>query len=166
MIMHAGYTIRNAISALDMQRAAILFREYQQWLDVDLCFQGFEQELSGLPGDYAPPGGTLLLADREDESVGCVALRPVAEGVCEMKRLYVRDGARGSGLGRALAIEVIESARRLGYQTMRLDTLSRLHAAMQLYGSLGFHTCTPYYHNPLGDVVFWELALRAGEVSA
>ena len=137
-----------------------LFREYAAFLGVDLSFQGFEEELGRLPGKYAPPGGTLLIASEGKTVAGCVALRALGDGVCEMKRLFVRPSFRGAGLGRLLAREVIEVARTLGYSLMRLDTLDRLTDAMRLYESLGFRRTEPYYENPLHGVVYWELDLK------
>ena len=133
-----------------------LFREYARDIGVDLCFQGFEQELAELPGRYAPPDGNLLLALHGRVPVGCVALRKIGDGVCEMKRLYVRPRFRRTGMGRKLAEAIIDSARRLGYARMRLDTLASLKPAIALYESLGFYRIRPYYHNPLGNVVFLE----------
>jgi len=158
--LRGGVFIRVAHSVADIAAVAALFREYQQSLGVDLCFQDFEAELAALPGAYAPPRGVLLLARSNNKALGCVALRPMAGEVCEMKRLYVRPSARGLALGRSLALAVIEFARAAGYQRMRLDTLDRLHEAMQLYRSLGFQACAPYYDNPLSGVVFQELDLR------
>jgi shikimate dehydrogenase len=158
--LRRGYHIREAAGAADMREAARLFREYQDWLRADLCFQGFERELAELPGRYAPPGGTLLLAESGGQAFACVAMRALDGKCCEMKRLYVPESWRGAGLGRALATRVIEAARRAGYATMRLDTLRRLTEANALYASLGFHECPAYYENPLQDVVFWELDLR------
>jgi putative acetyltransferase len=137
-----------------------LFREYADFLKVDLCFQDFENELAQLPGAYSPPGGILLLAVDESMTLGCVALRQVGEGVCEMKRLYVRPQGRGCGIGRALAVEVINEAVRLGYTTMRLDTLEWLVEAIHLYELLGFKRIPAYYENPLSGVVYWELDLK------
>ena len=150
---------------LDDVRA--LFREYEKWLDYDLCFQGFEAELAGLPGRYAPPSGRLWLAEVDGQSAGCVGLREIEPGICEMKRLYVRDFARGSGVGRALAQRVIDDARAIGYRRMRLDTLriARMRAANALYDSLGFRDIEPYYANPLPDVRYMELTLRAASAS-
>jgi len=139
-----------------------LFREYEAYLKVDLCFQSFEQELKGLPGKYAPPTGTLLLALDEEHPAGCVALRQFKEGVGEMKRLYVRPACQGRGLGRLLAQRVLEEATSLGYGCVVLDTLSRLKEAMRLYKSLGFVKTEPYYPNPLPDVVYWKLEIKRG----
>lgn len=136
-----------------------LFREYQEWLGVDLCFQGFEAELAALPGKYAPPRGALLLAMDTAEAVGCVGVRSLAGDACEMKRLYVRPQRRGHGVGRSLAVAAIAAAREAGYRLMRLDTLERLREAMRLYESLGFVRVSPYYANPLPGVVYWELLL-------
>lgn len=138
-----------------------LFREYEGFLNVDLCFQGFEDELAGLPGKYAPPEGALLLALEGADVCGCVALRKLEPGVCEMKRLFVRPKYRGLGLGQALAEAIIAQAKAKGYAAMRLDTLARLAEAIRLYEQLGFREITPYYHNPLPGVSYWELDLQA-----
>lgn len=136
-----------------------LFIEYAAELAVDLCFQDFQQELDGLPGAYAPPDGQLLLAVEDDQAVGCVAIRKLDDGTCEMKRLYVRPEYRGKGLGRKLAEAIIAEARVIGYQTMRLDGLASLKEAAGLYRSLGFTEIPPYRYNPLPDAVFMELTL-------
>jgi len=138
-----------------------LFREYAQELPCDLCFQGFEAELAGLPGRYAPPQGRLLLAFEDGMAAGCVALRSLEHGVCEMKRLYVRPQFRRRWLGRKLAEAVIAEAVGIGYERMRLDTLARLAAANALYHSLGFAETEPYAHNPITDAKYLELVLNA-----
>jgi putative acetyltransferase len=152
--------IIRATSGVHIAETRRLFREYADFLKVDLCFQDFENELAQLPGAYSPPDGVLLLAVDESATLGCVALRQVGEGVCEMKRLYVRPQGRGRGIGRALAVEVISEAIRLGYTTMRLDTLDWLVEAIHLYESLGFKRIPAYYKNPLKGVVYWEVDLK------
>jgi len=137
-----------------------LFGEYQRGLGVDLGFQGFAKELASLPGRYAPPGGRLLLAWAGTEAAGCVALRALEEGVCEMKRLFVRPAFRGQGLGFRLAMQIVNEATALGYAIMRLDTLDTLDSAMRMYAGLGFQRRMPYYANPLPGVVYWERALQ------
>jgi putative acetyltransferase len=143
-----------------------LFQEYAAEIQVDLCFQGFAQELAELPGDYAPPSGRLFLAREGTESVGCVGLRPFAGasrapgGVCEMKRLYVRPAFRGRGIGRKLAQTDIDAARAIGYDRMCLDTLAHMTAAIALYRSLGFLPTSPYRHNPLAGAAYFALDLH------
>jgi ribosomal protein S18 acetylase RimI-like enzyme len=150
----------DATSAEDLAAARRLFRAYNDWLAVDLGFQDFEQELATLPGAYAPPQGRLLLAKVGGEAAGCVALRPLEPGICEMKRLWVEPGFAGAGLGRELALAIIQAARDAGYRRMRLDTMpARMPAAQHLYGTLGFQEIQAYYHNPLDGVVMLELAL-------
>jgi GNAT superfamily N-acetyltransferase len=149
-----------AETPVDLATVRVLFREYQHFLGVDLCFQDFAAELATLPGRYARPRGRLLLAMADRVAAGCVALRPLEDGVCEMKRLFVRPAWRGQGLGRRLATHIIADATALGYAVMRLDTLDTLESAMHLYTALGFQRCAPYYPNPLPGVVYWERALN------
>jgi putative acetyltransferase len=144
----------------DFATARVLFREYATELGVDLCFQGFEAELDQLGDLYSSPAGCLLIARADGRAVGCGALRRFSDGVCEMKRLYVRAEARGTGLGRILAERLTAKGRALGYARMRLDTLARLSAARELYRSMGFAEIAPYYDNPLPGVVYMELDLR------
>ena len=151
--------VRPAQSAGDITEARRLFREYEASLDVDLRYQGFEREVAELPGAYAPPRGRLLLAVDDSASAGCVALRPLGEGVCEMKRLYVRPAARGKRVGRLLAEAVIGEARAIGYSRMRLDTLPSMKDAQALYRLLGFQEIAPYYASPVAGTRFMELAL-------
>ncbi len=155
----ATCTIRRATSAADIDAARALFEEYAAALDFELRFQDFQAELNTLPGAYAPPTGDLLLAEMDGDVVGCVAVRQLDEGVCEMKRLYVRPGFRRHGIGRALAVRIVGRGRALGYQTMRLDTVETMHAARALYRDLGFRETDAYYHNPLPDVVYMEREL-------
>lgn len=151
-----------AESVEQLEQVRELWREYAAWLEVDLCFQDFEKELAELPGRYAPPEGRLLLAvgDR-GELAGCIALRKIGEGICEMKRLYVRPGFRGQGIGRRLTMLLIEEARNIRYARMRLDTLpSKMKEAAIVYRSFGFKEIEPYYHNPIAEAVYMELMLQ------
>ena len=145
----------------EVQQARRLFEEYAAWLGFNLCFQNFDKELSELPGDYAPPNGRLLLAVENEQVAGCVALRRIGEGIGEMKRLYVRPEFRGKGLGRTLTETIIEAARDLGYQRLRLDTLpGKMDQAIAMYRSLGFKNIERYYNNPYEEAVFMELFLN------
>jgi putative acetyltransferase len=148
-----------ALSPEGVAEARLLFREYEASLGIDLCFQNFEAELAGLPGAYAPPSGALLLARSDGETAGCVAMRRLEDGVCEMKRLYLRDAFRGRGVGRALAETIISEARRIGYKRMRLDTLPSMTRAIPLYRALGFSDIPPYTTNPVEGALFLEKRL-------
>jgi putative acetyltransferase len=152
-------TIQDAHEGKALGAARQLFAEYAASLDISLCFQGFDEELAGLPGTYAPPRGRLLLACRGKESVGCVALRPLEPGTCEMKRLYVRPAYRTGGVGRLLAERVIHEAATAGYRRIRLDSLPAMETALQLYRRLGFREIAPYTTNPVKGAVFLELQL-------
>ena len=138
-----------------------LFQEYADSLEIDLCFQHFTEELAGLPGKYAPPQGRLYLALAGAQPAGCVALRPLAPEVGELKRLYVRPAFRRSGMGRRLAVTALDAAREIGYQTLRLDTLATMKEAITLYESLGFRHTKAYCDNPSPHAVFMEMALHA-----
>ena len=144
-----------------ISEARTLFREYELWLGMSQCFQGFEEELATLPGKYAAPMGRLLLAYSDEKLAGCIALRPLKdEGVCEMKRLFVRGGFRGERIGLHLIERVIDEAREIGYSRMRLDTHpEKMGKAVDLYRSHGFVEIPPYYENPHDGVLFMELAL-------
>ena len=152
-------TIRQALSDADYAFAGELFREYATQLRVDLCFQGFDAELQSLAVTYGPPSGCLLLAHLGDAPVGCVGVRQLATGRCELKRLYVRDLARGRGLGLALTKAAIRAAQKADYQSMVLDTLAQMKAARHLYAALGFREIAAYYHNPIEGTTYFELDL-------
>lgn len=150
-----------AQSPADIEQARELFREYEAWVEIDLCFQNFEKELAELPGGYAPPDGELLLAFHNGQLSGCVALRKLGGGVCEMKRLFVREAFRGQGLGRNLIEAVMRAAKEIGYERMRLDTLPpKMNDAIALYRSFGFKEIEPYYDNPVPGAKFMELGLK------
>jgi putative acetyltransferase len=149
--------VRTASQLADARR---LFEAYVASLTFDLDFQGFADELAALPGKYAPPGGELLLAELEARAVGCVAMRDLGDGVCEMKRLYLAPAARGHGLGKALVAAIIATARARAYATMRLDTAAAsMGPAVALYQSFGFREIAAYTANPLPDALFLELVL-------
>ena len=152
--------IRQATTADDIGRARALFVEYAQWLKVDLCFQGFAEELKALPGAYAPPFGRLLLAGTTDAAFACIALRPLESArLAEVKRLYVQPAHRGQRWGYSLAEKLIAEARVIGYRELKLDTLEWMTSARILYASLGFRECAAYYDNPLAGVVYMRLEL-------
>jgi GNAT superfamily N-acetyltransferase len=156
----ASFAIQPVRSPEDLKATIALFYAYADFLGVDLTYQKFEAEMASMPGHYAPPEGELLLARGEDgAALGCVGLRPLEDGNCEMKRLYVTPEARGLGLGRALADAVVAEARRIGYREMRLDTLPKLHAAVTLYENMGFKRIAAYYDTPIAGTLFFSLKL-------
>lgn len=150
-------------SPRELDSVRLIFREYAQSLKVDLCFQDFDRELANLPGEYAAPRGTLLLALVDGAVAGTCALRALATAdypdACEMKRLYVRPAFRGLGLGRDLAERALESARQVGYHCVLLDTLDEMEAARALYHDLGFMEIPPYYHNPIAGAHYLKANL-------
>jgi ribosomal protein S18 acetylase RimI-like enzyme len=156
------FTIQEARNSNDFDAARELFVEYAAWLNVDLCFQSFDEELRTLPGVYRRPEGFVLLALVDDGVAGCIALKPREGGACEMKRLYVRPQFQGFGIGRALAEACLSEAAAIGYDRMVLDTFERMTPAVTLYRSLGFAECEGYYENPHDGVVYMEKALPAG----
>ena len=162
-------TLVQAATPKQIAQARELFLEYSDWLGFDLSFQNFQQELAQLPGAYAPPSGRLLLAlDPIQEAergrsipAGCVALRRISDEICEMKRLYLRSGFRGRGVGRKLAEAIIAEARSIGYKRMRLDTIQpKMQDALLLYRSLGFREIAPYRENPIPGAMYMELELK------
>lgn len=157
-------SLRPASSPSDWEDARTLFREYADSLGVDLGFQGFEAELASLPAPYDEPRGTLILAFWDDRLAGCVGIKPLEAGVCEMKRLYVRPEYRGHRIGRGLGEAVLQAGESRGYDRMRLDTLARLESAVALYRALGFAEIPAYYDNPLPErVIYMERPLTPQE---
>lgn len=152
-------TIRPALFPSDLEPVRSMFRDYERELNVDLCFQGFEEELEGLPGAYKSPFGALLIAESQGEPVGVVAMRPTGDCEVEMKRLYVRPEARGQGIGRLLADYIVEEARGVAHRAMVLDTLPKLDRAISLYRSMGFEETPPYYENPDPHTVYMRMEL-------
>ena len=152
--------IKVAREPQDMKAVRELFIEYQKWLQVDLWFQGFEEELASLPGKYKEPDGCVLLAWDGDKVAGGAGLRPLGEdGVCEMKRLFVREPWRGQGLGQRLTEQILDAATHAGYLRIRLDTEKRLEPAINLYHKFGFSEIDRYYDNPLKDILYMEKEL-------
>jgi ribosomal protein S18 acetylase RimI-like enzyme len=155
-----GIELIQAASSEQIEQGRELFVEYANSLGFSLCFQGFDDELQKLPGAYAPPTGRLLLAYHQGRAAGCVALRPLDHQICEMKRLYVRPGYRGKGVGRVLVEGVIAEARSIGYERMRLDTIeSSMQDAIALYRRRGFREIAPYRTNPIEGALYLELLL-------
>ena len=152
--------ITKAKSKSSINNTRELFREYASSLGFELSFQDFDKELAGLPGEYAPPYGCILLARVDGSIAGCVALRKIENDICEMKRLYVRSQFRGRKIGQKLAARIIEEAGRLGYKTMRLDTVPQMKEAVALYRSFGFTQIPPYRHNPIPGAMFFEMSLK------
>jgi len=152
----------NIIIATEMKhfvKAKELFLKYAQSLDFNLCFQNFDEELKNLPGEYSYPDGCILLAQINGNIMGCVAMRKFEEGICEMKRMYVLEEYRGLGAGKKLAINIINTAKKLGYKKMRLDTINTMTEAINLYKSLGFKEIPFYRFNPVEGVIYMELDL-------
>jgi len=159
-----GLRMTQASSPAQIAQVRELFLEYAKSLGFSLCFQSFDQELAGLPGDYSPPDGRLLIAEYQGELAGCVALHKLEPGICEMKRLYLRPAFRGKGLGRRLAETILNEAHSIGYQRLRLDTVERLmRDAVGLYRALGFREIAPYRANPMEGTLYMELVLSASE---
>jgi ribosomal protein S18 acetylase RimI-like enzyme len=143
----------------DLPEIRSMLHEYAAWIGQDLSFQGFARELDRLPGDYVPPDGDLLIARRSSAAVGMIALRRLDSSRCEMKRLYVRPGARGGGLGRSLATRIIDEARARGYREIVLDTLPVMGRAQEMYVALGFRDIEPYYASPIAGTRYMALTL-------
>jgi ribosomal protein S18 acetylase RimI-like enzyme len=149
--------IIQAETPAEIEQTRVLFREYETWLGMSLCFQNFDEEVAGLPGKYAKPGGRLFLVSVGENLAGCIALRKLEDGVCEMKRLFVRSDFRGQKIGNILIEKLIEEAVAIGYRKMRLDTYPpKMAKAVRLYESHGFREIPPYYHNPYGEVLYME----------
>lgn len=152
---------RSVVEGPDLEDVRALFREYAEWVAVDLSFQGFAEELAGLPGEYRAPAGTLILAVVEQVPAGCIAVRPWQQRACEMKRLYVRKAFQGHGCGGVLVAKAIQWAKGAGYDRMLLDTLPTMRAAQHLYERLGFREVEAYRFNPIPGTRYMELPLAA-----
>ena len=149
--------IIQAETAEHIEQARTLFREYEKWFGMNLCFQNFDEEVENLPGKYKPPDGRLFLAFADGKLAGCIALRKLEAKICEMKRLFVREDFRGLGIGKILIEKLIAEAKKIGYEKMRLDTFPpKMSKAVELYNSYGFYEIEPYYHNPYGETLFME----------
>jgi len=144
----------------DIEIAQTLLREYEIFIGIDLCFQNFQEEIAFLPGNYGPPNGCFLVARVNHKPAGCVALRRNLEGICEMKRLYVREEFQGMGLGKRLVAEIIEAAKELGYSYLRLDTLPFMEKAQKIYKDFGFYDIDPYTYHPVEGTRYMELKLK------
>ena len=153
-------TIIAAHTETEYAAAASLFREYAAWLNIDLCFQGFEEELSDLSKMYAPPTGVIFLSKEGNLFTGCVAVRKKDEDVAELKRMYIKPEYRNAGLGSALLEIALNAAKEMGYKKIRLDTLSHMTNAINLYTRSGFYEIEPYYFNPEKNALFFEKELR------
>ncbi|MEX0289312.1 MAG: GNAT family N-acetyltransferase [Flavobacteriaceae bacterium] len=154
------FELREAISDADYTTGVALFKEYASELPIDLEFQNFDQEIENIQTQYSKPSGQLIIGyDIENKAVGCVAVRALEEGICELKRMYVRKQSRGLGLGKQLLLKSIESARQLGYERMRLDTLAEMHSAINLYKDIGFYEIEPYRFNPVETSQYFEIKL-------
>lgn len=147
------------VTAAQWAAARALVEEYATSLRIDLSFQDFEHEIASLEVEYGRPAGAFLLAERNGQYVGCGGFRRWSDEICEMKRLFVRPAGRGAGLGREIAVRLIDEARSRGYRFMRLDTLPTMTAARQMYAALGFHEIAPYRYNPIEHTTFLELSL-------
>ena len=156
-----AFTLHDVTTGADVEIVRELFLEYEKWLGISLCFQNFAQEVVSLPGDYAPPGGRLVLARYAGVPAGCIALRRLDPAVSEMKRLYLRADYRGRGFGLHLVMDCLAAARLLGYARLRLDTLPVMQEAISLYRALGFQEIAPYRDNPVPGALYLEIDLNS-----